>query len=298
MNSSSEIPSPADVAFYREHGWWVSPRIVPEPLLDDAAAALGRFYAGDRDHELDPLAVSRDWTPDRGDVLRLNSYVSMQMDAIAVLVRFPELGRMASHLSGSPRMRLFRDSVFFKPPLLAASNTMVGWHVDRAYWLSCTSESMLTAWIPLQDSDASNGTLSVIDGSHQWSEHTDLRTFEDQDLAALERRFRPGRAPVREVALRVPRGAVSFHHCRTIHGSRANTSDQARVAVTVHMQDDGNRYRVAWDHENKRVHHLNDFLCQRTPEGDPDYSDPAVFPLLWDELAHDRGSSSAVRSSM
>ena len=280
MNHDDHPPA-EDVRFYREHGWWVSPCVIPDALLERVRAALQRFYAGERDHDLPDVAKSRDWSPEDGDVLRLNSYVSMQMDAVAELVRLPVIGRMAARLAGTEQIRLFRDSVFYKPPSSGAQRTLVGWHVDRAYWLTCTSESMLTAWIPLDDSDASTGTLSVIDGSHRWSDHADLRTFEEQDLSALERRFRPGVADVREIRLTVPKGAISFHHCRTIHGSRENAAARPRIAVTVHMQDAGNRYRVAWDHENKRVHHLNDILCRTTPDGNPDYADPTIFPVLW-----------------
>jgi ectoine hydroxylase-related dioxygenase (phytanoyl-CoA dioxygenase family) len=74
---------------------------------------------------------------------------------------------------------------------------------------------------------------------------------------------------------------VSFHHCRTIHGSRPNTSDRPRLALAVHMQDEANRYVPATDGSGRLLTHLNDFLCRKDLGGHPDYSDPAVCPVLW-----------------
>ena len=37
---------------------------------------------------------------------------------------------------------------------------------------------------------------------------------------------------------------MSFHHCRTYHGSGANRSDRPRRAVSLHLQDGDNEYRA------------------------------------------------------
>ena len=50
-------------------------------------------------------------------------------------------------------------------------------------------------------------------------------------------------AEVRKVPVVIPRGHVSFHHCRTYHGSGANLSDRPRRAISLHLQDGANQYR-------------------------------------------------------
>ena len=74
---------------------------------------------------------------------------------------------------------------------------------------------------------------------------------------------------------RMRRGQVSFHHCRTVHGSSANRSTSARRALAIHLQPTTNRWRPG-------ASHPNDTLVRTDPTIDgPDYTDPAIQPLLW-----------------
>ena len=41
---------------------------------------------------------------------------------------------------------------------------------------------MLTAWIPFYDASERDGTLMVVDGSHQWPDNADTADFRNQDL--------------------------------------------------------------------------------------------------------------------
>ena len=49
---NDKLPSQADVEFYREHGYYVSQKIVPEELIDTALHGLARHCSGDRDFDL------------------------------------------------------------------------------------------------------------------------------------------------------------------------------------------------------------------------------------------------------
>ena len=40
------LPSDEDVAFYREHGWYISKKIVPDGLIDEAKYGSERHFAG------------------------------------------------------------------------------------------------------------------------------------------------------------------------------------------------------------------------------------------------------------
>ena len=275
-------PVAEDIAFYAEHGWWTSPEaIVPDDVLEAALLGVQRHYAGERDQ---PMLISGgylDWRPEHGRVVRLNDYVSLQNDDLRELVLLPVIAEAAARLAGTGSIRLFHDQLICKPAGLAPAESTIGWHVDAAYWQTCSSRDMLTAWIPLQDCDDEIGALSFIDKSHRRSDTEWMRTFNEHDLAALERSFNVSGEPVTKVGLRLKRGQVSFHHCRMIHGSEANRSTRDRLAVAVHFQDHANHYVPHEDESGKRTVHINDLLCRKDAQGFPDYSDPAICPVLW-----------------
>jgi hypothetical protein len=46
------LPDSDDVAFYRQHGYWISAQIVPDEVPDGAVRGMNRFYTGDYDADL------------------------------------------------------------------------------------------------------------------------------------------------------------------------------------------------------------------------------------------------------
>ncbi|MFC6160505.1 phytanoyl-CoA dioxygenase family protein [Kribbella jiaozuonensis] len=262
-----ELPGADDIAFYREHGYWISPVIVPSDVLDAAERGMERFYAGDHDHALPDLPATRGWQAADGDVLRKNDYSSLRVDELGTLVRHPAIGATAAALSGADGIRLWHDQLLFKPP---GGSARVGWHTDRQYWQSCTSDDMLTAWVGFHDVDEVNGAVGFLPGSHRWSV-TGLDFF-SQDNAGLEASIAAQGFDPTPVVPRMKRGQVSFHHCRTVHGSSANLSTAPRRSIAIHLQPASNRWRPGSAHPN-------DTLVRRNP--DPDYTDPAIQPTLW-----------------
>src|SRR5262245_11646259 len=127
------LPTEADVRFYEEHGWWLSPPILIGEEIEDARFGADRYYSGERDSVL-LLEAGTDWTEERGDVLRQNDYVSLQMDELRRLVHNPLIGASAALLARTPEVRLFHDQLIWKPGSVQASASTVGWHTDIAYW--------------------------------------------------------------------------------------------------------------------------------------------------------------------
>lgn len=276
-------PPEADVAFYEAHGWVITPQLLPDELLDDALYGVERLHAGERDSVLPLGGGYLDWRREHGETMRLNDYVSLQVRELAELVHFPAIARIAARLSRSSVVRLFHDQLVAKPPHIDGPETVVGWHTDRAYWKTCTSRKLLTAWIPLQDCTLEMGPLTVIDGSHRWADTGAMTTFVDRDLEETERRFFPSDQPARRVPFLLRRGQMSFHHCDTVHGSLPNRSDRDRIALTIHFQDGDNEYVEHTNCRGQRSLHLNDLLCRKREDGSPDYADPEICPILWSE---------------
>jgi ectoine hydroxylase-related dioxygenase (phytanoyl-CoA dioxygenase family) len=241
------LPSPEDVAFYREHGWWITPEaFLPDELLDAAVRGQERLYADDLDERI-PEREGLGWQPSHGDdVLRKNDFASLQIRELGALVRHAPIAEAAARLSGSDEIRLWHDQLLYKPPERDGHAPVVGWHTDRQYWLTCSSREMLTAWVPFHDVDDEIGTLELVDGSHRWSDEASGLDFFGSDLDAQEARL--GR-PVTKVPARLKRGQVSFHDCRTIHGSGPNRSGEPRRALAIHLQTGDNRYTGESSHD-------------------------------------------------
>jgi hypothetical protein len=276
------------VAVYNRDGYVVVDDLVPEEVLEYALYGVERVHAGERDAALPSGLGYLDWRPGDDPGTRINDYVSLQNGSMAALIRHPPIAALASLLADTSEIRLFHDQVIYKDPGRAA-DTAVGFHTDVAYWHTCSSRKMLTAWIPLNDCSVDSGPLAVVPGSHRWSEYEDLAGFWDTKGSAVVRA--PSGEAVTPVVLALARGQVSFHHCRTIHGSGPNLSAEPRCAVTVHLQDADNTYVEPATNRPRSIH-VNDLLCRRRDDGTPDYQDPFVSPTLF------RGSPDDARETL
>ena len=276
------LPTEEDIAFYEEHGWYISKKILPDELIDAAILGSERYYRGERDTPLLGKNAYSDWKPEDGNFIRNNEFVSLQNKQLHELGFYPIIAAIAARLARTERIRLFADSLLCKPPTTKDSNNgVVGWHTDKAYWHTCSSNNLLTAWIPFQNCDEFLGPLVVLDGSHKWSNTHLMKNFFDQNLDDLEEKFRQQGRQITKVPMTLEKGQVSFHHCLTIHGSYPNYSNSFRLAMAIHMQDDGNHYQPAWNQKGEQIHIGYETLCRKLPNGEPDFSDPAIFPMLW-----------------
>ena len=272
------LPTDADVAHYQEHGWWISGEIVPGEILDGAERGMERFYAGDVDAPFPGRTRYDhfDWSPGTPG-LRKNDYAGLQVRELGALSTLPIIGAVAARLASEEPVRLWHDQLLYKPAEQPGARTNVGWHTDRQYWSTCTSQAMLTAWVPFHPCDEQTGTITFVDGSHRWDDVGDLDffdgNFEDSALAPA------GREIVRVPAV-LRRGQVSFHHNRTIHGSGPNRSARPRRSMAIHLQVGPNEWQDVAPRPGAEAYHRNDELARRVG-GRPDYADPRLFAQLW-----------------
>ncbi|MFC1411617.1 phytanoyl-CoA dioxygenase family protein [Streptacidiphilus sp. N1-12] len=284
------LPTPEEAAGYAEHGWYLSRRLFSDEELDTLQDATEKYYEGHRDRTLPvrPPNLAA-WEPADGDVQRHNDYVHYESDAIAAILRKPLLGAVAAVLAEAEEVRIWQSTLIYKPPVPEEPSNQVPWHFDRHYWGTCSSERMLTAFIPFHDCGEENGTITMVDGSHHWKElptgEDSSRHFAQRDRSELEQLLadnaRYNGQEVRKVPVVIPRGHVSFHHCRTYHGSGANRAPEPRRAVSLHLQDAGNHYRRHTRPDGSAVAYNHDVVVRRTPADLPDYADPEICPTLW-----------------
>jgi len=287
---SDLLPSAADVQWYAEHGWYLSKKLLTDNEVDTLVAASERFYAGHRDRVLParPAKLAY-WQPSDGPVQRHNDYIHYESEEIARILRKPVIGAVAARLVETSVIRAFQSTLILKPPVADEPSNIVPWHFDKHYWQSCESEQMLTAFIPLHACDEEMGTITMIEGSHLWkgtaSDDSTTRHFAERDRSELEdslvENARFNNAEVRKIPMVIPKGHVSFHHCKTYHGSGANRSDRPRRAISFHLQDGGNRYRRFFRKDGSLVVYNHDEVVRRDAAGLPDYADPDFCPVLW-----------------
>jgi hypothetical protein len=284
------LPSDEDVAFFAEHGWYLSKKLFTDAEVDDLLSATERYYAGERDRTL-PVRPPRlaYWEPSHGDIQRHNDYVHYESDGIAKALLKPIIGAVAARLAGALEIRVFQTTLIYKPPIPGEQSNIVPWHFDKHYWASSTSDHMLTAFIPFHDCDEEMGTITMVDRSNNWAEigfeDSTNQHFANRDRTQLEQMLEENaaynNASVNKIPMIIPKGHMSFHHCKTYHGSGANRSDRPRRAISLHLQDGDNAYREFPLSDGSLAIYNHDSLVRRTPDGHPDYSDPDYCPVIW-----------------
>ncbi|HET6212448.1 MAG TPA: phytanoyl-CoA dioxygenase family protein [Micromonosporaceae bacterium] len=284
------LPSDEDVQAYQRRGWYLTKKLLTDDEVDELVAASERFYAGERHRDLPgrPAKLAY-WDPSLGPVQRHNDYIHYESEPIARILRKPLIGAVAARLAGADEIRIFQSTLIYKPPIPDEPSNVVPWHFDKHYWQSSTSERMLTAFIPFHDCDEQMGTITYVDGSNLWKEiggdDTTTRHFAERDKDDLERLLADNagynNAEVHKVPMIIPKGHMSFHHCRTYHGSAGNRSDRPRRAISFHLQDGENEYRPYPLSTGGVVQYNHDSLVRKTADGRPDYADPDFCPVLW-----------------
>ena len=297
LDNEALLPTDNEVALYRERGYHVSGKVLPDEVIDEATRGAERHFAGERDFPLPVRDGFGDWKPGDPETIRNSEFVALQNTQIRALVLQPIIGAIAARLAGTDTIRLWDDQLVWKPPSLGAGDgPVVGWHTDRAYWMTCTSEEMLTAWIPFHDCPKEMGPVIYIEGSHRWPETEAMRTFNTQNLEELERRFIGEAASTLKRVISLRKGQMSFHNSRLIHGSDVNRGTFARLSLALHMQDGSNRWRRYENEQGAAWELTNDRLARKDPNGIPDYTDPSVFPVMWSEAANSSPEDQPVRN--
>ena len=219
---------------------------------------------------------------------RHHDYVHYESDSIARILRKPLVGAVAARLAQADQIRVFQATMIYKPPNKGEITNLVPWHADRHYWQTCSSDRMLTAFIPFHDCGVQMGTITMIDGSHLWQEipgDDSTRHFAQRDRDELESLLTAtaefNHTEVSAIPMVIPKGHMSFHHCRIYHGSGHNLATVPRRAISLHLQDGDNRWRPYDKPDGSRLVYNHDALVRKTAAGTPDYADPDYCPVLW-----------------
>ena len=129
---------------------------------------------------------------------------------------------LAEDLLG-PNVKFHHSKLNFK---WAGGGEEVKWHQDIQFWPH-SNYSPLTIGVYMEDVDDEMGPMGVIPGSHN-EELFDLYGDDGQWVGAIHDRDLP-KVRLGDVAwLKGPRGSVTIHNCRMVHGSMPNESSRSR----------------------------------------------------------------------
>lgn len=223
-----ECLSQEQIGFYRDRGYLVLERRVPEAILQDIRDEIARFEDMARgmtasDERIDLEDSHR---PDAPRIRRVKK-PNTQSPVIDDLLRSDHILAPVRDLIG-PDLRLQTSKLNMKS---AGYGAAVEWHQDWAFY-PYTNDDVLAVGLVIDDMGTENGPLMVFPGSHRgplYSHHHDGVFCGAIDLEA------EGLDMADAAPLTGPAGSISIHHARTVHGSALNTSARDRRIIFYEM---------------------------------------------------------------
>lgn len=223
-----QIP-PAAVAAYQRSGFVRGPKILKidevEHLKNEVERVIREY---DQDKENQPVAC-RSLTDMENPVWQIIN-IWQASEAFKELMLSPTLVEWAASLTQAKELKLWHDQIQYKPSGVGGE---ISWYQDSSFWPALEPlDSMITAWIALDDAEPENGCMSMVPGSHKWGcAREDLEKI--VDFTSLPETYLDH--DVYPILCPVPAGYVHFHHPLTWHGSPVNKSNKPRRAIAIHF---------------------------------------------------------------
>jgi ectoine hydroxylase-related dioxygenase (phytanoyl-CoA dioxygenase family) len=227
--------SDEQIAFYHEYGYLSGIRLLSDAqvtaLREELAAFVQPEHAG---HELWYEYHSNESASP--DTVLFHALGAWRIGpAFHDLLWNPIFTHVARQLLDGP-VRFWHDQLFCKP---AKHGGVVAWHQDYSYWTRTQPMAHLTCWIGLDDSDAANGCLQYVPGSHRWDLLPITGLAGDMDAIREVLSDDQWARLNQPVAAEVKAGYATFHHPLMVHGSRDNRTDRPRRATVLNVVRDG-----------------------------------------------------------
>ncbi len=224
----TEVLSTDQIAHYKEHGYLVLERYLPDTILADISAEIARFEEEARTMTAsnDRLDLEDSHTTEDPRLRRIKLPHTIS-DVVRDLMYSDHILAPARDLIG-PDLRLHTTKLNMKS---AGYGAAVEWHQDYAFYPH-TNDDILAIGVIIDDMASENGPLMVYPGSHKgpvYDHHVDgvfAGAFHPEEV---------GLNPADAVELKGPAGSISIHHGRIVHGSALNTSDRSRRILFYEM---------------------------------------------------------------
>jgi len=219
---------------FQNDGFLIIDQIIDTVRIERTLAAMNRVYSGVYNRDIRPPAVRNPIKP-----FGTQSSVQWVLNARIVdvdlwnLATAVDLGQAAAALLGTSSVSVVEDQLLDKPN----HGVPVNLHQDYSYWGFSTSVNMLTCWIALCDMRLDMGPVELVRGSHKWGfapRPRELIHGSSEEYLSVAQSVMPEGAQLEFVSTVVPKGGGVFFHGLTFHGSRGNSTNSLRRAISLH----------------------------------------------------------------
>jgi hypothetical protein len=114
----------------------------------------------------------------------------------------------------------------------ANNPAFVSWHQDSTYW-GLSRPDVVTAWVALTPSNAANGAMGFIPGTHTADQIPHRDTFSRDNLLTRGQEVAVEVDQSKAVTIELQPGEMSLHHVRLVHGSPPNPSNDRRIGFAI-----------------------------------------------------------------
>lgn len=210
------------IGFYRENGYIKLRQVFSPELLEHYRLEIGRKV---QELSAGELPLEQRTTYGKAFLQIMNLWT--KSDAVREFVFGRRLAQIATELMGCAGVRIYHDQALYKEP----GGGITPWHADQYYW-PVSSERMVTAWVPLQETPLEMGPLAFCEKSHRFQHGRDLEISDESEMT-LKQALNAFHLEEGPFAL----GDVSFHAGWTFHRAGANSTSQPREVMTVIYMD-------------------------------------------------------------
>jgi phytanoyl-CoA hydroxylase len=231
-----------NIAFYQTGGYLIAPALLSHNEIATLKKETAAIFRGERG-TIDGLLPVHDNEPDH-DILKKYVAIHFPHKISAVLHDYLSHPRIVSILTGivGPHVKAMQSMLFVKAPGKKGQS----WHQDE-YYIPTRDQSLVGAWIAIDDATIDNGCLWIIPGRLRYmmrrlpntsDEYADVDTI---DVTPLEKDAIP---------VEVKSGSVVFFNGYTLHSSQANkTTNNFRTALVNHYMSAESM--LPWDQDGK-----------------------------------------------
>ncbi|MCF3649908.1 phytanoyl-CoA dioxygenase family protein [Synoicihabitans lomoniglobus] len=227
---------PAEIAFYREHGYLSVRQAYTPAEVDDAMAGLSSLVMGEKPDFKDVYfeAAARDRLPqmkaeERLDAVRkLGCFVDHEA-RLKAISHHAQLLSVVTRLLDDQEPEMFQDMALLKPPRIGREKP---WHQDHAYFDYPLDAKIVGVWIALDEATIDNGCMQLLPGRHREGPqiHFKRRDWQICDKAVLGQE---------SVAAPLKPGGLLLFDAKLPHGTPHNTSPNRRRALQFHYAPTG-----------------------------------------------------------
>lgn len=196
------------IDFYNDHGYIKLHHVLSPALLEHYRLAITARVA---ELSADAPPLENRSTYGKAFLQVMNLWTKSQ--AVQQFVFGKRLARIAADLLAVTGVRIYHDQALYKEP----GGGFTPWHADQYYW-PVSSEKIITAWVPLQDTPSEMGPLAFCEKSHRFQIGRDLEISDESEIS-LKQALSAFRTEESPFAL----GDVSFHSGWTFHRAGAAT---------------------------------------------------------------------------